>query len=118
MELHYRPAPCYVLNTLFMDDALVSSFGNTTYNINLDSLIQAITPDHRLGRVGACRLFIGWGVLPLGALVGGAVASVIGVRQTLLLAGLGPLPCLIWVLFGSLWKVKQTPTMSDAGEAV
>ena len=58
-------------------------FGVILYNVTAISLIQAITPDRMLGRANASRRFVVWGVIPVGALIGGALAATIGLRETI-----------------------------------
>lgn len=69
-----------------MASQLTRSFGVVTWNVNQVSLRQAITPDPWLGRMTATMRFIGWGGLPLGGLLAGLTASLIGVQSTLWLA--------------------------------
>ena len=57
------------------------------YAINYLALRQAITPDRLLGRMTATMRFVTVASAPVGALVGGALATVIGVRGTLLVVG-------------------------------
>jgi hypothetical protein len=76
---------------------LVAGAGNTLYNINTASLSQAIAPDRLLGRVNATKLFIGWGALPVGSLVGGFLGEAIGLRATVLVAGAGLASGFLWV---------------------
>jgi hypothetical protein len=76
---------------------LVAGAGNTLYNINTASLSQAIAPDRLLGRVNATKLFIGWGALPVGSLVGGFLGEAIGLRATVLVAGVGLASGFLWV---------------------
>ena len=55
------------------------------WNVTLLSLRQAIVPDRLMGRVvGAIRL-VGFGTIPLGALLGGVVARAFGLRAPFLL---------------------------------
>ena len=55
------------------------------WNVTLLSLRQAIVPDRLMGRVvGAIRL-IGFGSIPVGALLGGLVARALGLRAPFLL---------------------------------
>jgi MFS family permease len=62
------------------------------YNVTAISLFQTRTPDRILGRMNASRRWIVWGVNPLAALLGGALASTIGLRATLLVgAGISTL---------------------------
>ena len=56
------------------------------WNVVSVSLRQRITPDHLLGRLNAAYRFFGWGAGPLGALVGGLIAQVFGLRSVFVLA--------------------------------
>ncbi|MFL5800141.1 MAG: MFS transporter [Roseiflexaceae bacterium] len=58
--------------------------GSTIYFVNQLSLRQAITAQSLLGRVTAARRFILFGMALLGATLGGALGTVIGLRATLL----------------------------------
>ena len=66
-------------------------FGGILYNVTAISLIQAITPDRILGRANASRRFVRLGVVPLGGFIGGALASTIGLRETMVVGALGGL---------------------------
>jgi MFS family permease len=50
------------------------------WNVITVSLRQAIIPDHLLGRVNAVYRFLGWGSMPVGAFIGGQLASAYGLR--------------------------------------
>ena len=71
----------------------------TMWNVITVSLRQRITPDHLLGRVNAGYRLFAWGTMPIGALLGGAVAEafglqavfILGAAMTLGLVVLGPL---------------------------
>ena len=84
------------------------------FNISQLSLRQAITPDRLQGRVNATMRFIMWGVTPAGALVGGLLGSAIGLRETLLVAGIGVLLAFAWVAAS---PVRWLATVPDAAEA-
>ena len=62
---------------------LLGTFGGIIFNVTGISFQQAVTPDRMLGRLNATRRFIVWGVIPLGSLTGGALASRVGLRETL-----------------------------------
>ena len=53
----------------------VSGFANVVYNITQVSFRQAITPERIQGRMNSVMRFIVWGTIPLGQLVGGALAT-------------------------------------------
>ncbi|HVF65824.1 MAG TPA: MFS transporter [Casimicrobiaceae bacterium] len=62
---------------------LAFDFGGVLWGINYLALRQAITPDRLLGRMTATMRFLTVASAPLGALAGGALASVVGLRTTL-----------------------------------
>jgi MFS family permease len=66
---------------------LVFDFGAVLYGINYLALRQAITPDRLLGRMTATMRFLTVAAAPLGSLAGGALATAIGLRATLLAIG-------------------------------
>ncbi len=77
--------------------ALVTSFGILLYNINQVSLRQAITPHRLQGRMNATMRFLVWGTMPLGALAGGALGQVLGMRPTIAVAAVGAMLAFVWV---------------------
>nr|WP_275409200.1 MFS transporter [Streptomyces sp. SID12501] len=83
--------------------------GSTMSTIHVVSLRQVITPDHLLGRVNAGCRFIAWGPLPLGALIGGYLGDVIGLRPTLYVTAFGFLFALLWVVFSPVARLKDFP---------
>lgn len=68
---------------------ILASFAGIVFNVTGLSFQQAVTPDRLLGRLNATRRFIVWGVIPLGSLAGGALASQIGLRPTLWVGAIG-----------------------------
>lgn len=66
---------------------LLFDFGGVMFGIQYLSLRQAITPDRLLGRMTATMRFLTVAAAPLGALAGGALATAIGLRSTLLAIG-------------------------------
>jgi predicted MFS family arabinose efflux permease len=72
-------------------------FGSTLYNVVQVTLRQRLTPDALLGRMTASmRLFV-WGTIPLGSLLGGLVATHLGLRPTLWLSAVGDLTAVAWI---------------------
>ncbi|MBN2002273.1 MAG: MFS transporter [Anaerolineae bacterium] len=83
--------------------------GNMIWNVTTTSITQNVTPNRLLGRVNACGRFLVEGALPIGALVGGALAGQWGVRPTLLLACGGVLLGVLWVWFSPLRALRVLP---------
>lgn len=65
----------------------VTGLGAVTFNVVQVSLRQRVTPDALLGRVNATVRMVLWGVIPLGALVGGALGTVLDLRTGVLCTG-------------------------------
>jgi hypothetical protein len=52
---------------------------------------------------------IGFGIVPLGGLLGGALGETIGPRATLLVAALGEILSVTWLLLSPLRSLRQPP---------
>ena len=103
-------APKELAIPFFVASGFMVGFGVILFNVTAISLIQAITPDRMLGRANASRRFVVWGVIPLGALAGGALASTIGLRETIFVGAIGSLFAVIPLL---LSPVRSVGRMSD-----
>src|SRR5438445_609987 len=73
------------------------------------SIWRAITPARLQGRVNASMLFIMWGVIPIGSLLGGLLGTTIGLRQTLAVGAVGMSLAFIWVLFSPIRGLRRQP---------
>ena len=61
----------------------ISALSIVVFNINGISLYQTHVPPRMLGRMNASRRWIVWGIIPLGNVLAGALASTVGLRTTL-----------------------------------
>ena len=59
----------------------------TMWNIVTVTLRQRIVPPELLGRVNSAYRMLGWGLMPVGALAGGFIADVAGLRAPYVVAG-------------------------------
>lgn len=94
---------------------LVWGFYVLNYFVTAISLIQAITPDHLLGRANASRRFVVQSMIPLGALLGGALGTFIGLRPTIAIGAIGASLAVLPLLLSPLRAIKKT---EDAEELV
>ena len=76
-------------------------YGGMAYNITQVSLRQAITPERLQGRMNASMRWIVWGTIPLGTLVGGALATAYGLRTALWVGAIGSLFTFLPLLLSS-----------------
>lgn len=79
------------------------------YNIAATSYQQRVTPAHLLGRVNAAFMWICLGVIPIGALFGGALGSGLGLRTTLWICVLGTWSAALFVVFSPLRTMRDMP---------
>jgi MFS family permease len=97
---------------------MVIGFGGILYNVTAISLIQAITPDRILGRANASRRFVVWGVVPLGGFTGGALASVIGLRETMVVGAIGGLLTIVPILVSPLRSVGKMSELEPQSSSI
>jgi MFS family permease len=98
---------------------IIGGLSNVIYNVTQVSLRQAITPERLQGRMNSVMRFIVWGTIPLGALIGGVLASKIGVKQTLIVSGIGCFTSFLPVVFSPVRDIKEMPEpVADEAAAV
>jgi MFS family permease len=84
-------------------------FGSVAYNITQVSLRQAITPERLQGRMNAAMRWIVWGTIPLGALLGGGLATWFGLRAALWVGAIGGLTTFLPVTLTSVRSIGGMP---------
>jgi len=84
-------------------------FGSVAYNITQVSLRQAITPERLQGRMNAAMRWIVWGTIPLGALLGGGLATWFGLRAALWVGAIGGLTTFLPVTLTSVRRIGEMP---------
>ncbi|MEU4764447.1 MFS transporter [Actinosynnema sp. NPDC023794] len=98
---------------LFAVGTLVTSAGVIVYNVSQVSLRQALCPDRLLGRMNASVRFLSWGVMPVGALAGGALAEWVGTRDTLWVASAGMILSVLRVVLSPLRSMRDLPVITS-----
>jgi MFS family permease len=97
-----------VLGLLFTA-VFLSGVGVMILDINAGSMMFALTPDRLRSRATGAFNFVNWGIRPLGALAGGALGAVIGVRPTLWVATIGALAGALWLLPSPVPALRELP---------
>jgi MFS family permease len=105
------PIPFLVIAFTFV------GFGIVLYNVTGISLTQSLTPERLLGRVNASRRFIVWGTIPLGALVGGGLATTIGLRPTIFVGSLGCMLAILPTALSAVRSIAEMPTQVEVAVA-
>jgi MFS family permease len=87
----------------------ISSMGVPIYNITQVSFRQAITPERIQGRMNSVMRFVVWGVMPLGALLGGAIATWFGLRTAIWVGAIGMSLAVLPVLLSPVRTLREMP---------
>jgi predicted MFS family arabinose efflux permease len=84
--------------------------------IHVMTIRQSVTPDRLLARMNASYRFLGYGIMPLGAVLGGLIGEAYGLRAALAVGAIGIAAAPLWVVFS---RVPRLRTLDDAlGEDV
>lgn len=103
------PGPGWLAEVLVSAAEFGSGLGVMILDITVASMFAAVIPDDLRARVSGAFRMVNYGVRPLGALTGGALGSVVGLRTTLWLAAAGGLTCVGWLIPSSIRLLKQLP---------
>jgi len=87
----------------------ISSMGIPIYNITQVSFRQAITPERLQGRMNSVMRFIVWGVMPLGSLIGGVIATKFGLRSAIWVGAIGMSFAVLPVLLSPVRTLREMP---------
>ena len=120
-------APSFLLLTLTpadLDIAAVTLFvgwfvvgmSQVIYNVAQISLRQAITPPEMQSRMNATMRFIVWGTIPIGSVLGGAMATLMPVRVALVLAAIASFSSVVPVLAPPLRALRDIPAEGPSTE--
>jgi MFS family permease len=82
-------------------------FGLVTSNACVTTLRQVVVPSEKRGRVNGAYRSISYGVIPLGALLAGVLASVTGVGDAIAIAGACLPFSLLFVIFSPVMRLKK-----------
>lgn len=102
---------------LLVVQGFVSSFTVLVYNITQVTFRQRITPRRLLGRMNASVRFCVWGVMPIGALLAGALGTWLGVVPTMWIGAAGQLLAAAFVVIGPFWRMRRLPDAEPASGA-
>ena len=53
--------------------------------------------------------FIVWGTIPIGALVGGALGTWLGLRETIVVGSIGGSLAILWIVFSPQRHLREMP---------
>jgi MFS family permease len=101
--------PRWLVLAMLFTAQFFSGLGVMILDINVGSIMFALTPDRLRSRATGAFNFVNWGIRPLGALAGGALGALIGVRPTLWIGVLGALAGVLWLLPSPVPGLRELP---------
>ena len=105
--------PTWLSVTVLAAAEFVSGVGVMLFDVPLNSIQTSITPHSMRSRVSGAFSTINYGVRPIGALSGGALGSLLGIRPTLVIAAVGGATCCLWLLASPIAKVRDLEDLDD-----
>lgn len=97
-------APAITTSPVLIGAALtVAGFGGGSWVVLVSSIRQRLTPNALLGRVYSASRTISWGILPIGAALGGLGAELFGIQQLFALGAIASVVTLILFLW-FVWR--------------
>lgn len=90
----------------------ITGFLDPVHNVTQQSLRQGLTPDSLQGRMNATFRTVYWGAWPVGNLIGGILATRVGLVETILLGGAWGAIISLLVFATPLRQVREHPTIS------
>jgi MFS family permease len=107
--LFYPLAPQSFPAPFFVAGGILAGYGSVAYNITQVSFRQAICPPRLQGRMNSVIRFLVWGTMPLGLLLGGALATWIGLREALWIGAIGALFTFLPILLSPVRSIERMP---------
>jgi MFS family permease len=105
-----------ILALLFVAE-FVSGFGVMILDVNGSAMLFARTPDRIRGRANGAFRFVNMGVRPIGAVVGGVLGGMFGVRETLLVVTIAQLLGVLWLIGSPIPRLRDLPEVAQEGPA-
>jgi predicted MFS family arabinose efflux permease len=84
-----------------------SSVGVMIFDVSGASMTFLRTPDRIRARTAGTFRFVNYGIRPIGALLGGALGTAIGLQTTLWIGVLGALAGVIWLVFSPIPRLRE-----------
>ncbi|MEH0108166.1 MFS transporter [Tersicoccus sp. MR15.9] len=80
------------------------------YNVLQVSMRQRVCPPALFGRMNASIRCLVWGVMPIGALLGGWLGGLIGIVPTIVIGVVGAATASVPLFFSPLWGMRRLPS--------
>jgi predicted MFS family arabinose efflux permease len=85
----------------------LSSVGVMIFDVSAASMTFLRTPDRLRARTAGTFRFVNYGIRPIGALLGGALGTVLGLQAALWIGVLGALAGVVWLVFSPIPRLRE-----------
>ena len=110
--LHGGMSMTLLVGLLMLAQALFG-IGLVVFSAGQVSIRQGATPDDLQGRMNATMVFIAGAAVPAGALLGGWLGEAVGLRTALLIAAVGEILSVAWLLFSPVRSLREPGAASE-----
>jgi MFS family permease len=115
--LAFAAGPTWAKVTVLAAMELLSAIGVMLLDIPMNALLIQATPDDARGRRAGAYSALNYGVRPAGALVGGWLGTVLGLRPTLVIAGVGGTLSVIFLIASPVRRISRLEVPADEASA-
>jgi MFS family permease len=105
--------PYWLVLAMLFTAEFLSGFGVMILDIVGGSIKTALIPDRLRARVAGAYMVVNYGVRPLGALLGGALGTWIGLRPTLWIASIAAIAGVLWLLPSPFMRMRELPEVEE-----
>lgn len=92
--------------------SFATSAGIMIFDINLNAVLFAVTPDPVRSRVVGTFGTINYGIRPAGAVLGGLLAGTVGIAPTMIIAAVGGCSAIIWLITSPIIRIRRVDDLS------
>lgn len=78
---------------------------------------MAVTPDRLLARMNASYRTLGYGITPIGALLGGIIGEAFGLRAALAVGAIGIACAPLWVVFSPVSRIRRIEDVGSMADS-
>lgn len=102
---------------ILMGSQLVYGANLVIYNVNTVTLRQIVTPNRLLARMNASYRLLLFGTVPVGAVFGGVLGQVFGLRTAMVITVITMLSPIAWTFFSPVFQLTAMPEPVDGAPA-
>lgn len=103
-----------VILPLLGASGFLAGFGVMLLDISAGAITAALVPAPLRSRVSGAFTVVNYGVRPIGSILGGALASAIGVRETLFAVTVAAVAGVLWLLPSPLPRLRELPSFAPS----